>query len=657
MKSPSTKHPYFLLLLLSLIIGFWLRWRFAQTVNLYPDEFVTLLAMDMIRQRGAPILPSGLFYEHGLLYSYLAGGISLLGDPVLLGRGTSLVCGLLAIGLTYRLGGRWFSPTAGALAAFGLALAPDAIAWGGRVRMYALLHLLVLLTLGLMLEGLYRNRLKSAWLSVVTYSGALLTQFVSLVLLPPISLAEIIGLQTRPEHRGWYAQPHLWLRGMAVGGAVLAAMLIKRAGQPKGIDPLTSENIAGGVWQVLTIYSSLSFNVAESWAAIAPFFSDWPVLVYAIFAPVGVVVSLWRKPRYQPAVFLALVLILTTLEIIFLAPADRRDEKYLFMLLPGLLLLGGHGLALGISGVSGLLRRSESLGLHIALVVPLMLGLGLTARSDIEDVLADVGEDYESAFTYVAAHRQPGEAILSGTPAAAYHYLGRNDYYAVQASMDRYAYRILYRPDGPGVERWLGSPWLNTAAAVNAAFSQQPVWLVLERWGLLVEYYDSLFRQNLLAQTEFIREDNGIIVLKSLPGARLLVENPAVPGEALLNGTEGDPGQLVLHGYTLEGKRLTLYWEALSPVVFDYTVFINLQNDAGETLHQTDHRPLGSIYPTTLWSPGELIRETSQLDLPAGQYHLRVGMYRLETGERLWVPSDETMQNMVYLGVISVVEE
>jgi len=171
-----------------------------------------------------------------------------------------------------------------------------------------------------------------------------------------------------------------------------------------------------------------------------------------------------------------------------------------------------------------------------------------------------------------------------------------------------------------------------------------------------VQYYQPFFMQNILAQTEFIREDNGVIVLKSLPDARLLQELPAVPADALLHGVEGDSGQLKLLGYTLEGSRLTLYWQAQSPLTFDYTVFVNAQNEAGEIVTQTDHRPLGSVYPTTLWPSGQTIRETSRLKLPPGRYRLRAGMYLLETGERLWVPDDNTMQNMVDLGKVVVNE-
>ena len=661
--------PYLIILLLSLGLAFWLRWQFVQRINLYPDEFVTLLAMDMIGQKGAPILPSGLFYEHGLLYSYLAGGAALFGEPALMGRLTSLALGLLTIGLSYWLGQRWFSPPVGALAAVGLSLAPAAIHWHGRVRMYALLQLLVLLTILFMLEGLYHQRRKAAWLAVLSYFGALLTQFVAVVLLPALAVAEGLALQTRPAPKGWYRDRQIWLRGLAVGGAVLIAFLVKRAGQPKGLAPLDAGNAVAGVWQVLTIYTGFSPDLGASWRAISPFFLEAPVLVFTLFAPLAVVEAIYplltplrnpkRRPQAsnslnafsppaRPALFLAVVLIVTTAIVLFFAPDDRRDDKYLFMLLPALLLLGAQGMMIVLARVGRLGRLSSRVWLQAAATAVIAVGLGLYARRPVIDLLTDVGEDYAAAFAYVAGRWQNGDAVLTGTPTAAYYYLGRNDYYAVQAG-GPYDYRILNTSQGP-VERWLGSPWIQTPETLNAVLASRPVWLVLERWGLLIQYYRPLFMQNILAQTEFIREDNGVIVLKSLPDPRLLRQTPAVAADAVLGGVQGDSGQLKLRGYTLEGARLTLYWEALIPLRFDYTVFVNVQTGEGDLVLQTDHRPLGSIYPTTLWPPGQLIRETSLLNLPPGDYELRVGMYRLETGERMWVPSDETLQNMVYLG-------
>ncbi|MFQ5577853.1 MAG: glycosyltransferase family 39 protein, partial [Anaerolineae bacterium] len=434
----TLRRIHFVLLLLVLGIAFGLRWRFIRTVNPYPDEFVTLLAMDMIRQKGVPVLPSGLFYEHGLLYSYLAAVASFLGDPLLWGRMVSLAFGLATITLTGLAGRRWFSTGAGLLAAAGLALAPAAIQWSGRVRMYALLQCLALLAVWLLVEGLRRDRPGLRWAAAGAYFAATLTQFAAVALLPPLVLAEMAVRHLRRER--WYASPALWLRWGARGGAALVAFVVKRAGQPKGIAPLGAVNPAGGVWQVLQIYGSLSPDVGGSWAALAPFFLQPPALLFSLFAAGLLIVALASGVIRQRVVvsFLSLLLVITTVEMLFLVAPDRKDDKYLFMLLPVLFLLGAGGLAMLLERAGAHRNRPRALALAALFAV----ALGWYARGEIAALLSDVGEDYTAAFGHVAAHRQSGDAVLTGTPAAAYHYLRRNDYYAVQAG-GPYDYRIL----------------------------------------------------------------------------------------------------------------------------------------------------------------------------------------------------------------------
>ncbi|MDX1521533.1 MAG: hypothetical protein R3264_07890, partial [Anaerolineae bacterium] len=94
-------------------VGLWLRLRFIHTVQLFPDEFVTLYAIRMIVEKGVPVMPSGLFYEHGLLFSYLASPATWFGPARLTVRYTSLLFGLLTLGLTFFVGRRWFSPAVG----------------------------------------------------------------------------------------------------------------------------------------------------------------------------------------------------------------------------------------------------------------------------------------------------------------------------------------------------------------------------------------------------------------------------------------------------------------------------------------------------------------------------------------------------------------
>jgi hypothetical protein len=70
----------------------------------------------------------------------------------------------------------------------------------------------------------------------------------------------------------------------------------------------------------------------------------------------------------------------------------------------------------------------------------------------------------------------------------------------------------------------------------------------------------------------------------------------------------------------------------------DYTVFVHLLDGDGNVVAQADGPPVGGDYPTSLWAPDETIVEERVLDvenLSSGVYELALGMYLLETGDRL----------------------
>jgi hypothetical protein len=190
------------------------------------------------------------------------------------------------------------------------------------------------------------------------------------------------------------------------------------------------------------------------------------------------------------------------------------------------------------------------------------------------------------------------------------------------------------------------------------------VWLVLERWGLIKEYYSPLTMQRILAMTDFVREDDGIVVLSSRPSAQLLPENPSTPL------TVNFDDQLRLDGYHLawetvggidESDRvigLVLYWQAQDTLPFDYAIFVHLRDAAGQNITQADHQPLAPVYPPTLWPVGQRIRERSVLilpeEVPSGEYSLWVGVYRLDTLERLPVVNGDHADNAVLIGQVVI---
>ena len=101
-------------------------------------------------------------------------------------------------------------------------------------------------------------------------------------------------------------------------------------------------------------------------------------------------------------------------------------------------------------------------------------------------------------------------------------------------------------------------------------------------------------------------------------------------------------GSIALTGYDLsegpDGLRLTLHWTCLAPMDRDYTVFVHLTGPDGTLVAQADGPPMGGDYPTSLWAPDEVVVDERAIpaeEVPPGTYRLYVGMYLLETGERL----------------------
>ncbi len=125
-------------------------------------------------------------------------------------------------------------------------------------------------------------------------------------------------------------------------------------------------------------------------------------------------------------------------------------------------------------------------------------------------------------------------------------------------------------------------------------------------------------------------------------------------------------GQVRLAGYELsthavhpgETVDLVLYWQALAGMDRDYTVFTQLLGDDLNIWAQDDTQPLRGGYPTSRWVPGEVVRDPYHLmvkpETPAGVYHLEVGMYVLDTGERLY-RTDNPTANSIRLADIRIV--
>ncbi|RLC80679.1 MAG: hypothetical protein DRJ03_21235 [Chloroflexi bacterium] len=102
--------------------------------------------------------------------------------------------------------------------------------------------------------------------------------------------------------------------------------------------------------------------------------------------------------------------------------------------------------------------------------------------------------------------------------------------------------------------------------------------------------------------------------------------------------TLGDMIELAGYDLSTEPPMVTLYWRALAEMDEDYTVFVHLLDEDGALIGQGDGPPLNGDYPTSYWSPGELLVDTHTAPLQDGlpaDAHLLVGLYRPSDGARL----------------------
>lgn len=142
------------------------------------------------------------------------------------------------------------------------------------------------------------------------------------------------------------------------------------------------------------------------------------------------------------------------------------------------------------------------------------------------------------------------------------------------------------------------------------------------RYELKVGVFDLIGRERIPLVTG---EDIHIVKRFKVP----LPRDDRVP-EVYTGFTFGD--LIALSGYTLtptdDGLKITFFWRAMKAPEVDYTSFVHLVDADGQIVAQEDMQPLGGLYPTSIWSPGELIVEERTFpSIPDGEYRIFIGWY------------------------------
>jgi len=135
-----------------------------------------------------------------------------------------------------------------------------------------------------------------------------------------------------------------------------------------------------------------------------------------------------------------------------------------------------------------------------------------------------------------------------------------------------------------------------------------------------------------------------------LPPLQIALPTGETRAESIqLTGYDAQP-EPVAPGKTLE---ITLHWQVTQPLTFNYTSYIHLLNNTDQRLAQSDHRPGDDFYPSSMWQPGEILRDTHRLNIPAGTppgvYSLQAGLYTQPEPGRI-----TGMGNGLKIGVVTI---
>jgi len=663
------------LVLLLILVGFWLRVDFWLALVYHSDEFFSILAAQMVAVRGLPILPSGLFYDQGLVQSMSSGlFLALVGFREEIARWPSLVAGVLTIPVYYAAGRTLFtSQITGLLAATLITFDFIAIEWSVRARMYSLAHLFVLLTLTWLLKSFFQvPSERGRYLFLLFLAATLLSHTITFTILPPLMILTVIF--TLLYRRRWLYQPRLWLQGIIGFLMITGIMLIVRMGQTSSITAFQSNETATAISSKLGFLGSF-FLPRLTWPPFDKLFSyflEYPYNWLLILVGLGLLTVIFRFKQKRATFgdwafcFLIVYNILLIAELSILLTPVWQKTRYLFFLnLPSFLLLSAESLrrltSLLRQWLSKLVPRIRQfnwinlvvVGAGLALIVVLM---GPKAS---EVITAESTGNYDTAFKFVREQWQTGDKIITVNPAAAYLYLGHSDYYANQVTA-----KVLTNEDedeDAPIDRYTGAPLVDSVTELNAVLSgEKRVWFVVDI-KRLYQRYEIFFTQQIFSQMNHVRQFGQVYVFVSEPFPRSVPYQPDMPIEAQFD-------QMIrLEGYSMDLRALApdgslplhLYWRPLEFPSRPFKVFVQLRNSQGEIIAQADHFIYENLITGREWQElkeeQQWLRDTAILQLPlpispeGGPYQLFLGVYDPATLERVPLLNDTSGENAIVL--------
>jgi mannosyltransferase len=631
-------------ILLLVLLAFGLRLYAIDRQGIWGDEAFSI----WLSKQPLPDVVAGGADTHPPLYPFLLYlWLRLAGSSPLAVRFLSALIGTLVTAVVYVLGCRVFDRSTGVLAALLTTLSPVLVYYSQETRMYGLVTLLAAASIYGTVRLLARPVARTSYAAyfLATLAAAYTHYYAFFVVLAEnlVVLPYLLRRRRRPAARRWLLTQAALAIAYVPWIAVQSRFLGDKASARFDEWSLgTALRIAG---QTVTAFGAgLSIPSSVAWIVAALF----------LIAVAAGLVRLLRQRRPAPWLIAAYLLLPLLLAWAVNPIMPFFYARYLLLIAPAFYLLAAWGIA-GQSAAAPYAAASHSTGWArawwpwAAVILLAGSGSGLVSYYTSDAYLKS---RYGEMMAYVEANAQPGDALILANQ------LQRPIFqYYQPPSLDAYFF--------PRYEYPLEDP--HTASDLQTIAASHPrLWLV--RFGNPAEYDPAGYLSRWLATHGsrayfggWIDADLSLYVMAPAGSAEQAIQHP-------LHVDLGD--QIRLLGYSLSSDRvapgeallLTLYWQALTPIAERYTVFTHLLDASNHIQAQMDGEPQGGALPTDRWIPDQVITDNYALivagDAQPGPHVLEVGMYRLDTLERLPsrdADSGAALGDRVLLGSVEVI--
>ncbi|MFA5054968.1 MAG: glycosyltransferase family 39 protein [Dehalococcoidia bacterium] len=411
--------PCILVLIFLTVFGFALRMYDLGSQSLWYDEGYSIQAALAMLDKGAPVLPSGWFYTHGLLNtSFIAASMGMFGETELAARLPSVIFGTLTIPLVFFFARRIGGTRTALIAAFIVTFLALEIAWSRQARMYQQLQFFYILSLYLFYLYTQKRSNKLLILTVVSTICAVLshTSGASVVL---VFLAWLLLANIRNIRR--YANREFLKSKQTIAFILFAAITL--------IVAQAVFHVFSGAWGFKMNYFTEYTNY------LAEFL---PVILY--MGAAGIIVMFKREWKTS----LLLLLALAVPFYFFCFQVKLLSMRYLYLFMPVLIIYFAYtvtyvgnilarALKKRLKGSGGAEQLNRWLGPALCVVI---IGLSLPGagfnflpQSEHWLDMTAPQPDFKLAYNFVNDNAREGDVIIDTWPSVGLFYLEREPDY------------------------------------------------------------------------------------------------------------------------------------------------------------------------------------------------------------------------------------